>query len=137
LSIRATTQGWAGFTFPILPTPLDIFRKDLLRPSSSMSLLIDGNVAHSTGWWWRQASPFYIGGSLIYNKDDRLEYNPGRSKTYFRNTCKVNPCITLRGDCARCDNNFDDWIRITNSKSFLSSGIGFVSTQASKSKCRQ
>lgn len=100
-----------------------------------MALKIDGNTGHSSGWWWKHASPFYFGATLSYNKDDKLKYNPGRSDKFFRNTCKVNPCVTLKNDCGRCDPNNDAWMRVTNSKSFLTAGVGFVS--ASRTRCQK
>lgn len=105
-----------------------------------MTLVFDGNTGHSTGWWWRQASAFYVGSTLQYNKDTNLlEYDPGRSKTFFRNTCTVNPCFILKKDCGRCTNDNRGWLRFTNIKSFLSAGIGFVSiikTTATMCNCR-
>jgi hypothetical protein len=58
---NAASGGWAGFAFPNLLTPLGPSRSVKIRPSTVTGLLIDGNTAHSTGWWWKSASAFYFG----------------------------------------------------------------------------
>ena len=67
-----------------------------MRPRSATGLTIDGNTAHSTGFWWEHAGAFYLGGSL-YKKADgvNLRYNPGRGNfgRDARQTCLVyNDC---------------------------------------------
>jgi hypothetical protein len=55
---NAASGGWAGFAFPNLPQPLGPHRNLNMRPSSAVPLdgnKIDGNTAHSTGWWWYHA----------------------------------------------------------------------------------
>jgi hypothetical protein len=85
---------------------------------------MDGNTAHSTGWWWEHAGAFYFGGSLYYNSNNVLEYSPGRGGT--RRPCKVNMCET--GNCdASCPEDQQTSIRLTNTKAFLAAGPGLNS----------
>ena len=126
---NSASGGWSGFAFPNLPTPLGVHRSIKMRPSSAISLTIDGNTAHSTGWWWYHAGAFYFGGSLYYNSGGVLEYNPGRDfdfNNHGRETCSTDLCAA--GDCsAYCLDYNQLWIRMTNTKSFLASGVGFNS----------
>jgi hypothetical protein len=85
---------------------------------------MDGNTAHSSGWWWEHGSAFYFGGSLYYNSDNLLEYNPGRGGN--RRPCNVNVCET--GNCdAPCPADQQTSIRLTNTKAFLVAGAGLNS----------
>ena len=87
--------------------------------------IIDGHSAHSTTWWWEAAGAFYFGGSLFYNSTDFV-YTPGRTGLN-RNTCKINVClIEDANDCDRqCPDKDREFLRVTNSKAFLSAGSGF------------
>jgi hypothetical protein len=88
------------------------------------SLTIDGNSAHSSAWWWGHTGAFYFGGELFYNNDDILEYNPGRGGD--RSPCEVNACAL--GNCDYgCPVEKRAFIRITNTKAFLASGVGLNS----------
>ena len=85
-----------------------------------MPLVLDGNTAHSTAWWWHHASAFYFGGSLYYDDSDwLLTYNPGRDFDFT---------IHNRRSCAEdqtwCSQQNKLWNRITNSKSYLTAGVG-------------
>jgi hypothetical protein len=123
---NAASGGWAGFAFPALPTPLGFNREKNFRPSSVRELLIDGNSAHSTAWWWKSASAFYIGGSLYYNDNGVLEYQPGRDLPHKRSTCLVDKCSS--GHCGDfCKTNEQAWITMSNSKVYLSANIGLGS----------
>jgi hypothetical protein len=117
-------QGWAGFAFPLLPTALQTFRTLVFRPSSVTSLTIDGNSAHSSGWWWGHAGAFYFGGELFYNGNNVLEYNPGRGGSRY--PCKVNACALSNCDWG-CPAEERAFLRITNSKAFLAAGVGLNS----------
>jgi hypothetical protein len=124
VSLSWFRQGWAGFAFPLLTTALQTFRAQVFRPSSVPSLTMDGNTAHSSGWWWGHAGAFYFGGSLYYNSNNVLEYNPGRSGD--RSPCKVNACEL--GNCDwGCPADQRTSIRITNTKAFLAAGVGLNS----------
>lgn len=123
-------KGWAGFAFPNLPTALQTFRSLAFRPSSVTSLTIDGNTAHSTGWWWSHAGAFYLGGTLYYNTTTNiLEYNPGRDfdfDNHDRRTCTFNACQA--GDCNYGCPEYDlDAVRFTNTKTFLVPSVGLNS----------
>jgi hypothetical protein len=127
---NAASGGWAGFAFPNLAEAIGAHRgREAFRPSTVTGLTLDGNTAHSTGWWWKHAGAFYFGGSLYYN-GDVLEYNPGRSFSFERDdrrTCKVNNCAPPYSDCVYgCPQDEVDWLRITNSKAFLTAGVGLV-----------
>lgn len=60
---NSASGGWAGFAFPNLPTPLGAHRDVPLRPSDVLGGNIDGNTAHSTGWWWYHAGKCF---EMIY-----------------------------------------------------------------------
>ena len=119
-------KGWAGFAFPVLPNALQTFRSSGYFPASETGMIIDGNTAHSTGWWWSFGSGFYFGGDLYYNDNGVLEYDPGRGRTLIRNTCNT---MTQCGGvfCNACKMADKRWLRVTNSKSFLIAGTGMVS----------
>jgi hypothetical protein len=119
----APIQGWAGFAFPVLPTALQTFRSLEFRPLAVTALTIDGNSAHSTGWWWDHAGAFYFGASLYYN-GDTLEYNPGAAANLEESRTPCNVDTFKLGYCPEDDKA---WIRMTNSKAFLVPGVGFNS----------
>ena len=122
---NAASGGWAGFNFPNLQTGVDsVFKEAVFRPSSATGLQLDGNTAHSTGWWWGHAGAFYIGGALYYKSDGRLEYNPGRNSQNF-DRCAINACED--NDNCRCPDEDKQFLNMTNSKAFLTSGVGFNS----------
>jgi hypothetical protein len=125
---NAASGGWTGFAFPNLPEPVGAHRGVVnIRPSSVTGLTINGNSAHSSGWWWRHAGAFYWGGSLYYNTNDELEYNAGRDQENQRYPCLVNKCID-DDDCdSWCQPTEQAWLRVTNTKAFLSAGVGFGS----------
>ena len=114
-------QGWSGFHFVNLATPLETFRDSELYPASLQEIKIDGNTAHSTAFWWDQAAGFYFGGGLEYKDDNTLVYQGGRGPG--RDPCLVREKV---GDCGVGDFG---WINVTNSKVFLLGGIGFVSVE--------
>jgi hypothetical protein len=124
---NAASGGWAGFAFPNLPAPIGQSRGLNFRPSSVRELVIDGNTAHSTGWWWKHAAGFYFGGSLYYNAEGILEYQAGRDLANRRSTCLVDRCLLLGGCDSFCSQWEQAWMRVTNSKAFLTAGIGFNS----------
>uniref|UniRef100_A0A7S4S4Y0 G8 domain-containing protein n=1 Tax=Ditylum brightwellii TaxID=49249 RepID=A0A7S4S4Y0_9STRA len=125
---NAASGGWAGFAFPTLHQPLGPNKDVNMRPSSRTALTIDGNTAHSTGWWWYHAGAFYIGGALYYGSDGTtLEYNAGRDQSKgIRSPCKVDHCAA--GNCGTYCQPYDQhWNRISNSKTFLVPGPGMNS----------
>jgi hypothetical protein len=81
------------------------------------SLVIDGNTAHSTAFWWTDAGAFYVGGGLTYDNNGKLEYEAGRG-------AERGPCKDFTDDS--CGSWELDWAKITNSKVFLSAGVGLV-----------
>ena len=124
---NAASGGWAGFAFPNLLAPIGMSRDVKLRPSSVRELVIDGNTAHSTGWWWKHASAFYFGGSLYYNAEGVLEYQAGRDMGNRRSTCLVDKCLSSAGCGSFCSPWEQAWMRVSNSKAFLTPGIGLNS----------
>ena len=128
---NAASGGWAGFAFPNLETGLGPFRDLAFRPSSAtgQGFSIDGNTAHSTAWWWKHAGAFHF-GSALYFENGVLTYNPGlsfRVRQDSRNTCSVDFC-ELRDNClGSCSPKDQLWVRLTNSKAFLSAGVGMKS----------
>jgi hypothetical protein len=126
-------QGWSGFAFPSLRTPLGPHKDLVYRPSNAVGLKLDGNTAHSTGLWWTHAGAFYFGGALYYTDvaKTKLQYNPGRSFDFYRDArrpCNVNACDEPHDDCAYgCPESQEAWLRMTNSKAFLTAGVGLVS----------
>jgi len=79
---NAASGGYAGFAFPVLNRPIGLHKSMNMIPSSRTSLVIDGNTAHSSGWWWSHAPAFYFGGSLYYDADgETLVYNAGRDQS--------------------------------------------------------
>jgi len=123
---NVASGGWAGFAFPVLYSPLGQHRNDNMRPANRLSLLIDGNTAHSTGWWWSHAGAFYFGGSLYYNANDQLVYNAGRDQSHNRKPCLVDKCA--EGNCDGYCQLYDQaWNKITNSKTYLVPSVGIGS----------
>ena len=128
---NAASGGWAGFAFPNLPGPIGLHRGEKMRPSSVVPLdgnKLDGNTAHSSAWWWYHAGAFYFGGALYYNANNVLEYNPGRSFNFAdegRDTCKKDLCA--QGDCRWCPTEHKAFLRLTNSKAFLTPSVGLGS----------
>lgn len=124
---NAASGGWAGFAFPELPSPIKTHRHlaGSVTPNARPLLLFDGNTAHSSSYWWGNAGLIYFGGKLRHPDpaSDALVYNGGRSNPP-RDTCEVEPC-TLRNDC-RCPNDRTIYQRITNTKVFLSPGVGVL-----------
>ena len=67
---NAASEVLSGFAFPSLKQPLGAHKSVVhMRLPSRVSLEIDGNAAHSTGWWCYHAAGFYFGGAL-YTADD-------------------------------------------------------------------
>ena len=132
---NAASGGWAGFAFANLHRPLGVHRNEAIRPSSQTALTIDGNTAHSTGWWWPQHAPgFYFGGALYFeseNEDAKLLYNAGRDQANNRMTCTINKCSLDNGGVRSCSNWCPDYqrepITVTNTKAFLIAGVGLNS----------
>jgi hypothetical protein len=120
--------GWAGFAFPTLREPIGPSRSVNMRPSSQVSLTIDGNTAHSTGWWWDKAPGFYFGGSLYFADNDLLVYDAGRGQdpnqksAHERSPCLVDKCATATCD-EWCRESEWAWNKITNSKAFAIAGL--------------
>jgi hypothetical protein len=123
------TQGWSGFALPILPNAIRLHKGSKFRPKLATGLKFDGNIAHSTGWWWIHAGAFYLSGDLYYNARDKLEYNPGReTNTLFdRDPCAVDPCGEPSYTCDYCPETGWRWFRLTNTKTFLTAGVGLNS----------
>jgi len=128
---NAASGGWSGFAFPVLQEPTGPYRGAKLRPPlSETSLMIDGNTAHSTSWWWKHSAGFYMGGALFYNEDDVLEYNAGRDLTRpKRSPCLVDKCKTgHKNNCREyCQPYEQAWLKMTNTKAFLVAGVGLNS----------
>lgn len=124
---NAASGGWAGFAFPVLYTPLGPHKNDNFRPSNRLSLTIDGNTAHSSGWWWGHAGGFYIGGALYYAANGQtLIYNAGRDQSHTRSACLKDRCAA--GNCNDyCTPKDRAWNRLTNTKTFLMSSVGLNS----------
>ncbi|GKZ00869.1 hypothetical protein MPSEU_001038600 [Mayamaea pseudoterrestris] len=124
---NAASGGWAGFAFPVLDTPLGLHKKVMLRPGSANGLTIDGNTAHSTGFWWKHAAGFYLGGTFYYKSDGNLRYSAGRVDfgRGARMPCAIyNDCV---GGSCKCREENDRPINITNTKTFLTAGVGLNS----------
>ena len=77
---NAASGGWSGFAFPSLEEVIGDQKgyNDAYIPMDRPSLSIDGNSAHSTGYWWNLGSCFYNGGFLRYS-GSTLVYNGGRN----------------------------------------------------------
>uniref|UniRef100_A0A7S3L0I4 G8 domain-containing protein n=1 Tax=Amphora coffeiformis TaxID=265554 RepID=A0A7S3L0I4_9STRA len=103
--------GWAGFHSPNMKTPLNSFREWDWSPSTRPALLWDGNTAHSTAFWQKESSAFYVGGFIEYDNNGRIECGPGNASK--RDTCETRK---LSGDCKPYE--FASF-RITNTKVFL------------------
>jgi len=118
---NTASGGWAGFAFPNLPTPVGVSRQVNVRPSSALPLTLDGNSAHSSGFWWFHTGGFYFGGALFY-ENGVFKYNPGRSFNFFehnRETCAVSE------DYCQPKNKL--WVPLTNTKAYLNAGVGLNS----------
>lgn len=81
---NAASGGWAGFSFPNVPTPIGISRYWPQYPEKRPTLAFVGNTAHSSGYTFPGGGCIYIGGYLWYPEgSDLLRYNNGR---YARDT---------------------------------------------------
>lgn len=131
---NVASGGWAGFAFPILPFPIGASYTDSFRPSSVTAKSLDGNTAHSTGWWWGSAAAFYFGGHLYY-ENGLLQYDPGRGATSSnrnrRRPCLVDKCATTGSCDSWCTDDEQAWIRMTNTKTYQTAGIGLNSWSGS------
>ena len=93
---NAAVGGYAGFIFPILPSPIGLFRGLDRSPRQAMTLEFDGNSCRSAGHWWGHAGCLYMGGVFKYEDDDSLDplapmiYNPGRSVGLQLQTCQMD-----------------------------------------------
>jgi hypothetical protein len=68
----------------------------------------------------------YFGGRLYYDSNNVLTYNPGRQFDSYRDTCARNLC--REGNCdGYCEPHHQLWVRITNTKTYLTAGIGLNS----------
>jgi hypothetical protein len=106
---NAASGGWAGFSFPNLPTPLGFNKDRPFSPQRRVSKLFDGNTAHSSGYHFSgDGGCIYIGGKLWY-ENGVLWYDNGR---YERGTS----ANTLPGTA-----NYIDplWMSFTNTKAWL------------------
>jgi hypothetical protein len=97
-------------------------------PLNKVGLVFDGNTAHSTGWWWYHTGAIYIGGALYYTEEGKLQYIPGRGFDVrsFRNPCNIDPCLPPYSDCYTCPEKYKAWLQLTNTKVFLTAGVGLV-----------
>jgi len=122
---NAASGGWAGFAFPTFYSPIGSHTDVNTRPANRLALIIDGNTAHSTGWWWSHAGAFYFGGTLYYD-NGALVYNAGRDQSRPRKPCLVDQCDT--GNCdGYCSLENEAWNRMTNTKAFLVPSVGLNS----------
>lgn len=125
-------QGWSGFSFPSLPTPLEEYQTEAFRPTNAVALVIDGNTAHSTAFWSNYAAAFYFGGTLVY-QNSQLQYFPtssGNGSIDDRITCLANTCASYH-DCSVCPPSLRVPLNMMNSLVFLSAGVGLVSAMVS------
>jgi hypothetical protein len=125
---NAASGGFAGFLFPYLQRPTGASRNLYIKPTIRTSLAIDGNTAHSTGWFDGLSGAFYFVGSLYYAADGTtLVYNAGRDTVKgYRYPCKQDLCAM--GNCdAVCPLDQRAWIQLTNSKAFLTPAAGLRS----------
>jgi len=119
---NAASGGWAGFALPVLHSPIGANRDVNMRPGNRLTKVFDGNVAHSTGWWWSHAGAFYSGGSLYYNSGNEtlLEYNAGRDQSKgSRSPCLVDKCSENNNCDAYCYEGQRAWYKLTNNKVFM------------------
>lgn len=85
---NAASGGWAGFSFPNLPTPIKLSRSWGVFPEKRPTLKFLGNTAHSSGYAFPGGGCIYTGGLLWYpTGSDLLRYNNGR---YARDTLNAD-----------------------------------------------
>lgn len=104
---NAASGGWAGYSFPNLPTPLG-FNKDInFSPQKRSLKIFDGNTVHSSGYHFsNDGGCIYTGGKLWYNAGV-LTYDSGR---YSRPTSL---------DARKNGQIVPDWMKFTNTKAWL------------------
>jgi len=126
---NAASGGWSGFAMPNLQSPIGAHRNVNMRPGNRLTKILDGNTAHSTGWWWSHAGAFYNGGTLYYSNADAtlLEYNAGRDDNRRRSPCLVDKCVTTNNCNDWCSSGEQAWFQLTNSKVFLTASPGLTS----------
>lgn len=106
---NAASGGWAGFSFPNLPTPLGFNKDRNFSPQRRVTKVFDGNTVHSSGYHFAgDGGCIYVGGKLWYSSGV-LTYDNGR---YSRGTS-----FTLTPGTP----DYQDplWMRFTNTKAFL------------------
>jgi hypothetical protein len=126
---NSASGGYAGFAFPFLQRPIGPNKGVNMNPTIRTSLTLNGNTAHSTGWWWYHAAAFYFSGSLYYDTDGTtLVYNAGRDQSKgYRRPCLTNMCATSGGCDDWCPSEKRAWIKLNNSKAFLTPSNGLNS----------
>lgn len=125
---NAASGGWSGFAMPVFHRPTGPHKDLNYRPANRLTKVIDGNTAHSTGFWWRHAGAFYSGGSLFFGdaNDSYLKYNAGRDQAHERSPCLIDMC--QNGGCGNyCQSYNKAWNKISNSKVFLVPSTGMNS----------
>jgi hypothetical protein len=78
---NSASGGWAGYSFPNLPTPLRFSRSWNVSPMERPTKVFDGNTMHSGGYHFAgDGGCLYVGGWLAYESatSDILTYDSGR-----------------------------------------------------------
>ena len=109
---NSVSGGWSGYVIVNLPAPVGRSQEIPIRPFLAAGMIFDGNIAHSTSWWWENAGALYIGGSLFFDENDVLSFNAGRDLNLTRDPCKTH----TPGPCAPKDQL---WMKFTNTKVYL------------------
>jgi len=119
---NAASGGWAGFSFPSLPAPIQEFKDidDMSPQGRPFKTPFRGNTGHSSAFWWGSAGIFYVGGELKYTDDTKttLHYTAGRSLSH--DTCKDQTAGTPTGP-GGCWGAATDplWLQFEDNKAFL------------------
>jgi hypothetical protein len=77
---NAASGGWAGFSFPNLPSPIGLSRHYGISPQKRPTKIFRSNTAHSSGYHFPGGGCIYVGGMLKYDPpdSDTLFYDNGR-----------------------------------------------------------
>lgn len=110
---NAASGGWVGIAFPNFPKPIGMYAGSDFgeyNPLNRPQLAIDGNTAHSAGYYWSSGSCVYVGAWLSIQGDGKLKYNTGRNSRTTINTDGSTGYLSFNNTLlALCNKGLQHW----------------------------